>query len=133
MLSRIALAVAALVVGGWLAFTLRAFSLEDEARALIPAPPGKPAPGAVDRMEHLLRDAAKANPDIRPDFQRGYLLAIAGEHERSAAVFRDVLRREPENGRAAAALYVELRRFDPAAAAEVRTRLERLAPPVDGG
>lgn len=125
------LIIVALAVGAWLAFTLRAFMLEDDARALIPAPPAKPAPGAVERMDELLRDAARGNPDIRPEFNRGYLLAIAGEHRRSAAIFEDIVRREPENARAAAALYAELRHFDVVAAERARERLLELAPPVD--
>jgi hypothetical protein len=128
--ARIGLIIAALAVGAWLAFTLRAFLLEDDARSLIPAPPAKPAHGAVAKMDDLLRDAAERNPDIRPHFARGYLLGIAGEHERSAAVFEDILRREPDNARAAAALYTALSHFDPAAAERVREHLLELAPPT---
>jgi hypothetical protein len=131
--ARITLIIAALVVGAWLAFSLRAFWLEDDARSLIPAPPAEPAPGAVAEMEQLLRDAARRNPDIRPDFARGYLLAIAGEHERAAAVFDDIVRREPDNARALAALYAELRHFDEAGAERARERLLEVAPPVDAG
>jgi hypothetical protein len=131
--TRICLIIAALAVGGWLAFSLRAVWLEDDARALIPPPPAKPTERAVAKSEELLRDAARGNPDIRPDFALGYLFTITGQPERAAAVYEDVVQREPENARALAALYAALRRFDPAAAERARRRLLELAPPVDAG
>src|SRR5688500_10116959 len=118
MATRIGLIIAALAVGAWFAFTLRAFWLQDDARALIPPPPAKPAPRAVAQSEELLRDAAKGNPDIRPEFALGYLFTLTGQHERAAAVYEDIVRREPENARALVALYAALRRFDPEAAEE---------------
>lgn len=132
MVARIALVVAALAVGGWLAFTLRALWIEDDARALIPAPPAKASTAAVERAEDRLRDAAKGNPDIRPEFTLGYVLYVSGRPRESAAVFADVLRREPQNARAAAALSQALEKSGDAAGAEAATRRQHeLAPLLD--
>jgi len=129
--ARIVLIAAALVVGGWLAFTLRALHLEEDARALIPPPPARTPPADVARIERLLDRASTLNPDVRPDVARAFLLAVSGDSARSIAVIEDVYRREPDNLRAARILEEQLRRTDPRAADEVAAQIRRIAPPVD--
>jgi hypothetical protein len=125
------LIVAALVVAGWLAFSLRALHLEDEAQSLVPPPPARASAADLERMEELLEDAAKGNPDIRPDVALAFQLGVIGESRRSIALAEDVLRREPDNLRAASILHVQLERTDPEAAAAVERQIRRIAPPVE--
>src|SRR4051794_20063206 len=78
VVARIGLIVAALVVAGCLAFTLRATNLEADARALLTGPPDRLPAATVDHADRILRDAQRHNPDIRPEAGRGLLLASAG-------------------------------------------------------
>ena len=81
-------------------------------------------------MEALLADAERGNPDVRPRFARGYLLAVTGEYERAARVMDDVVRREPAHVRAAAVLVVALRQSNPEAAEALQRHIREVAPPV---
>jgi hypothetical protein len=130
VVARIALVALALAGAVWIGLTLHDVSLEDQAHALVPRSSQHAPPATIARMESLLRDAARHNPDIRPEFDRGFLLAAAGQDARAAAVLGDVVRREPENVRAASTLLFVLRRTDPAAAAALERHIRAVAPPV---
>jgi hypothetical protein len=131
VLARIALIVAALVVAGCLAITLRAIRLETEARDSLPH--GTISAAAVAHAEKLLESAEDPNPDIRPLVVRGALLTGVNQPQRAVAVLREVLRREPDNAVAASLLVRNLRRYDQAAADAAQRRLNEIAPPLDGG
>jgi hypothetical protein len=129
VIARAVLAVSALVVAGLLAFTLHAVRLEAEAKRIVR--PG-PTPDRVARADKLLRDAGRHNPDIRPEFGRGLLLGATNHNEESAAVFRDLARKEPDNVRVAVAIAGALTRLHDPGAAEAFRRVRELAPPVTG-
>ena len=130
MLARVALVVAAIAIGGWLAFSLRAIRLEADARALLPDPPARPAPAVVDEAVRLLDRAQEGNPDVRPKLVEASLLGIAGRNREAAALCAEVLREEPDNLRAAMGLYANLRVYDRAGAAAAARRVREIAPPV---
>jgi hypothetical protein len=130
VLARVALIAAALLVAGWLAFSLRAVRLEANGRALVPLPPERAEPADVERMDDLMARAARGNPDVRPQVSRGFLLAVAGESRRAIAVIEPVVRREPDNLRALTVLRSALSSTDPAAAERVARRIETIAPAV---
>ena len=131
VLARIGLIVAALVVAGCLAITLRAIRLETEARDSLPH--GTIPPAALAHAEKLLESAEDPNPDIRPLVVRAALLTGVNQPQRAAALLREVLRREPDNAVAASLLVRNLRRYDQAAADAAERRLNEIAPPLDGG
>ena len=118
------------MVAGWLTFSLRALYLEDEARGLIPTPPARASAADVARMERLLIDARKANPDIRPDLVRAVLLSNSGEPGKAIGIVDGILRREPDNLRALRALYILVRKDDPGRAGQVEQRIREVAPAV---
>ena len=122
--------LAAVAIGGCLAFSLRAVRLEAEARDSLPA---SPAPADIEHSERLLRRAEAHNPDLRPLAARALLLSALGSPEQAEPLFREVLRREPDNLRVASRLYHDLRESDPEAAELVRRHLLEIAPPVDRG
>ena len=130
MAVRIALIAAAVVLAGWLAFSLRAVRLEDEGRALVPLPPKRAVAADVERMDDLMERAASGNPDVRPQVSRAFLLAVAGESRRAIAVVEPVVRREPDNLRALTVLQSALSSVDPAEAERVAQRIRAVAPPV---
>jgi Flp pilus assembly protein TadD len=129
VIARVALVVCALVVAGLLAFTLHAVRLEAEAKRVVRT---GPTPDRVARADKLLRDAARHNPDIRPEFGRGLLLGAANRNEESAAIFRDLARKEPDNIRVAVALAGALTRLRDPGAAQAFRHVRELAPPVTG-
>jgi cytochrome c-type biogenesis protein CcmH/NrfG len=129
VIARVVLVVSALVVAGLLAFTLHAVRLEAEAKRIVR--PG-PTPDRVARADKLLRDAARHNPDIRPEFGRGLLLGAANHNEEAAAIFRDLERKEPDNVRVAVGLAGALTRLHDPGATEAFRRVRELAPPVAG-
>jgi hypothetical protein len=132
MAARILYVVAAVLIAGWLALSLRAIRLETDARELMPPPPAQPDAATLSEAQRLLHRAQSHNPDVRPKVVEGTLLGLAGRNREAAAVLEEVLRDEPDNLRAAIALRANLLRFDPAHAAVVERRIRELAPPVGG-
>jgi tetratricopeptide (TPR) repeat protein len=129
LVARVAVAVVAVLVLGWLVVLerdrrLEARASETSARII--------QPGNFERSESDFEAARLLNPDVNPDLKRAYLYLGAGRVEQAAGVIEDVVRREPDNLAAWAALYTISRERDPAAARralEARRRLDPLNAP----
>ena len=124
---RALVAVVALLVLGWLVVMQRDTVLQDRGVAAS----GKLSePGNGARAEREFRDARLLNPDTTPDVGRALLYLAQEKRPAARALLEDVLRREPDNLTAWAALYNVSRGHDPAAgrrALAARARLDPLA------
>jgi hypothetical protein len=129
MVARTTLAVAALVVAGWLAVEALGAHADAELTR-IALSPTTPTAAQQARARTLLARTARLNPDTRPDEVRGILRLRAGDLRGAAAAFRQIVRREPDNLGAWALLARAAAGYDPALAAAARSRVRALAPPV---
>ncbi len=129
MVARVAVAVLALVVAGWLAVELRS----SEAQAtMIGLAFGRQAPSRQDlrRAQDLAARARVLNPDVQVDEAIGVLQLRTGDRAAAVATFRSITRREPQNAEVWAALARAAAGYDDALAAVARARLTRLVPAV---
>jgi predicted Zn-dependent protease len=129
-MTRVAGALVALAVAGWLASAWPGARAEQEARDAVPAA-GRPSPAQVERAIGLLEDARRARPDGDVLPRLAGLEVTAGRPERAVALLRPLVRYEPENVTAWTALALALAETDPEAAAEATARRRALAPPVE--
>jgi predicted Zn-dependent protease len=129
-MTRVAAALVALAVAGWLASAWPGARAEQEARDAVPAA-GRPSPAQVERAIGLLEDARRARPDGDVLPWLAGLEVTAGRPERAVALLRPLVRYEPENVTAWTALALALAETDREAAAEANARRRALAPPVE--
>jgi predicted Zn-dependent protease len=130
-MTRVAVLLVSLAAAAWLASAYPGTRAEEQARE-IRAAPGRPlTPGQVARSIELLEDARRARPDGEVVVKLAGLELTAGRPDRAAELLRPLVREEPENVPAWAALALALGRSDPAAAREARARQRELAPPVE--
>ena len=129
-MTRVAGALVALAVAGWLASAWPGAHAEREARDAVPAV-GRPSPAQVERAIGLLEDARRARPDGDVLPRLAGLEVTAGRPDRAVALLRPLVRYEPENVTAWTALALALAEADPEAAAEPNARRRALAPPVE--
>jgi predicted Zn-dependent protease len=129
-MTRVAGALVALAVAGWLASAWPGARAEQEARDAVPAA-GRPSPAQVERAIGLLEDARRARPDGDVLPRLAGLEVTAGRPERAVALLRPLVRYEPENVTAWTALALALAETDPEAAGEANARRRALAPPVE--
>jgi Flp pilus assembly protein TadD len=129
MAARIAVAVLALAVAGWLAVELRSSRAQATMIGLAFA---RQAPSRQD-LRHARELAPRArvlNPDAQVDEAIGVLQLRTGDRAGAVATFRSLTRREPENAEVWAALARAAAGYDDALAAVARARLNRLVPAV---
>jgi hypothetical protein len=122
---RVALALVAVVVIGWLAVQQRDAVLQArgvEASGHL-AVPGNPA-----RAERAFRDARLLNPDTEPDVGRAVVYLAREQRARAKALLEGVLRKEPDNLTAWAVLYNVSRGRDEATARRALAARARLDP-----
>jgi succinylarginine dihydrolase len=125
MVARVAVAMVAVVVLGWLAVMER----DDRkvASAVAAAQHGLD-PRTFARADADLRAARLLNPDTQPQIDRA-LLRYSGHRGGAEAIVEDVLRGEPDNLTAWGVLYTIARgRNDPAAVRRSLAALRRLDP-----
>jgi predicted Zn-dependent protease len=130
MAARVALAVAAVAVLGWLAVGLWAARLAAEGRDVARAPgavrAGERASRALDRLRH----AARLAPDGDPDLDRAWLLHRLGRDPEAIALLRRLVREQPRNADYWAQLARVSARTRPRVARAARARLRALVPSV---
>ncbi len=127
--SRISLAVLALLVCGW--YALGIVQAHDQARATsLLNQPGTPTPGQTKRILGLLDGAGWLNPDRDIDLLRGEAEIRGGEPAAAQGLMQQVLRDEPLNVDAWIELGFAAGTRDPALARLARRRERQLAPPV---
>jgi hypothetical protein len=118
---RIAVAVVAVVVLGWLGVMERATRLQASGIAAT-------ARHDFADAESDFRDARLLNPDTAADVQRAYVYALSSRTREGAALLEDVVRREPDNRAAWGVLEDITRASEPATARRARAALNRLDP-----
>src|SRR4051812_3391985 len=91
------------------------------------------SPSELEHAATLFRRGKALVPDTAAIAAEAYALVGAGQNERAAALLEKVVRREPRNARAWAALALSSSHFDSARAAAARARVRVLAPPVERG
>jgi predicted Zn-dependent protease len=121
---RIALIVAALLAGAWLAVQTRAARAEEQLTT-IAFEQGDPSDA-----QRLLKTDRLLNPDHRPDLFDGVILGKRGDFRGAVAAIQRVTRAEPENIEAWGLLASAAKRTDPALAARARATARKLSPPV---
>ena len=127
MAARVAVAVLAVAAIGWLAVMERDARLQERG---VRASGRLATAGNAARADAAFRDARLLNPDTTPDVGRSLLYLAQERRPAAVALLDDVLRREPDNLTAWAALYNVTRDHDPAAARRAlaaRARLDPLA------
>lgn len=93
---RLPVAVAALIVGGWFAFTV----VETHELARATAIVSRPTPLTPAQRNHaasLLHDAGRLNPDRSVDIVRAQLALRAGRDAAARRIIRGVVSAEPHN------------------------------------
>lgn len=129
--ARVSAALLALAICGW--FVLGAAQTHDADRAAaILASPGQLRPASAARAASLLDDAGTLNPDRQVDLLRARLAVRRGDLPRARAILAGVVRDEPQNVDAWAAL-ARSSAGDPAVFRLAVARVRALAPPVSGG
>jgi predicted Zn-dependent protease len=118
---RLAVAIAAVLVLGWLA--VMEYDTRRQARGVTAAQARD-----FDRADRDFRAARALNPDTTPDVNRAFLLQAAGRRDQAVALLEDVLRREPDNLNAWGVLFQFTRDQDPATADRARAARRRLDP-----
>jgi hypothetical protein len=129
--ARIAAALAATAVAGWLGLGLVQSDSQRRAEDILlplqPLPPER-----AREASRLLDRAAFANPDAQPDIDRGILAVLAGHPRRAERTLLAVTRREPDN--IAAWAWIDnaaARSGNTALRARVRAQILRIRPPVN--
>jgi predicted Zn-dependent protease len=121
---RIALIVAALLAGTWLAVQTRAARAEQQLTAIAFEN------GNLNDAPTLLKADRLLNPDHRADLFEGVILGRRGDLPGAVAAFGRVTTAEPENIEAWGLLASAAKRTDPALAARAQATARRLSPPV---
>jgi Flp pilus assembly protein TadD len=121
---RIALIVAALLAGAWLATQTRAARAENQLTTIAFEN------GDLNHAQRLLKADRLLNPDHRPDLFEGVILGKRGDFPGAVAAFRRVTSAEPENIEAWGLLAAAAKRTDPKLAAGAQASARRLSPPV---
>jgi hypothetical protein len=119
--SRILVALVAVVVLAWLGVMERATRLQAQGVAAT-------ARHDFGGAESDFRAARFLNPDTTADVQRAYVYALSSRTPQGAALLEDVVRREPENRSAWGVLEGITRASEPATARRARAALNRLDP-----
>jgi Flp pilus assembly protein TadD len=122
---RIALIVAALLAGAWLAVQTRAARAEEQLTTIAFEN------GNVADAPPLLKADRLVNPDHRADLFEGVILGKRGDFPGAVVAFQRVTTAEPENIEAWGLLASAAKRTDPALAARAQAAARRLSPPVD--
>ena len=123
--ARVAVAVVATLVVGWLAVMERDTILQERG---VKASGQLKVAGSGARSESALRGARLLNPDTAPDLSRALLYQGQGREREASALLADVVRREPDNLAAWGQLYVLTRGSDPATARRALAAAARLDP-----
>jgi hypothetical protein len=127
---RVLAALIALLVAGWLG--VQAIGAHgDEEVTRITLSERTPSAAQLRRAERLIERMERLNPDTRPRQLRGLVAHRAGDARRATAIFRSIVRDEPENLQAWAQLARAAEDYDPSLAATARDRARELAPPVE--
>jgi Flp pilus assembly protein TadD len=121
---RIALIVAALLAGTWLAVQTRAARAEQQLTAIAFEN------GNLNDAPTLLKADRLLNPDHRADLFEGVILGRRGDFPGAVAAFGRVTTAEPENIEAWGLLASAAKHTDPALAARAQATARRLSPPV---
>ena len=127
--ARIALALVALVIAGWLAVEAIGAHAETQLRAIAFAG-SAPDRATRARADTLLARAERLNPDQRPELYRAVLQSREGDRRGALRTLAAVTRAEPENLEAWALLAEAARGYDAGLAARAAARSRELAPPV---
>jgi predicted Zn-dependent protease len=126
---RVLVAVAAVVIAGWLG--VQAVGAHGDAEVTrITLSERTPTAGQRARATQLIGRMERLNPDQRPEQLRGLVAYREGDLRRATAIFRGITRAEPENLQAWAQLARVAQDYDPSLAATARARARELAPPV---
>lgn len=123
--ARVAVALVATLVVGWLAVMERDTLLQERG---VKASGHLKVAGNGARSESALRDARLLNPDTAPDLSRALLYQGQGREREASALLADVVRREPDNLAAWGQLYVLTRGSEPATARRALAAVVRLDP-----
>ena len=123
------MAVLAIAAIAWLALGYRSTVLSDRGERLAERPDQTAA--QVREAEGTLDDARFLNPDTRPLFVEGFLLATHRRYEEGIDLLEQGVRREPDNVVGWGILAQATARRDPARSREARAEILRLSPPVD--
>jgi len=123
--ARVAVALVATLVVGWLAVLERDTLLQERG---VKASGHLKVAGNGARSESALRDARLLNPDTAPDLSRALLYQGQGREREASALLADVVRREPDNLAAWGQLYVLTRGSEPATARRALAAAVRLNP-----
>jgi hypothetical protein len=129
VLARIAVAVIAVGVIGWLAVLERDARLYERG---IAAGGKLNDPGTLARAESDLEGARLLNPDRTPDGSRALFLWVTGRAGEARALLEDVVASEPDNLSAWTALGWVNAGADPALERRVAEEMRRLDP-LSGG
>jgi peptidoglycan/LPS O-acetylase OafA/YrhL len=129
--ARLAL-VPAIAVAALLVVALRAATLTEEGRRLLPAGPDRIADAQFEQARAALQRARAYTLDPEPEQLEAVLLVNHGRLEESIRLLRDVVAQEPRNASAWTLLAGALERTGAPDAAEARRRAQELAPPPVG-
>ena len=129
MLARIAVALIAVALIGWLAVLERDARLYERG---IAAGGSLDDPKTVARAEADLEDARRLTPDRTPDVGRALVLWTAGRAADARSVLEDVVAAEPDNLSAWTGLGWVNAGADPALERRVAAEIRRLDP-LSGG
>ena len=121
-------AVLAIAAIAWLGLTYRSTVLSE--RGERQAERRDQTAAQVREAERTLEDARSLNPDTRPLFVEGFLLATHGRYEEGIDLLERGVRREPDNVVGWGILAQATARQDPARSREARAEILRLSPPV---
>jgi hypothetical protein len=127
-LFRAALVVGALVVLAWLAFSLRAVDLQDDAEATVERVRNGDAVSTAevnDTVQQLQR-ADRWNPDLTPLIDEGMLLVNADRRNEAFLLADRAVQKEPDNVQAWALMYMAAP--NPFALLQAKRRIKQLNP-----
>lgn len=137
VIARIALALVAVLVLGWLGLSYRSAGQQQEAEAILRKPLAgylagdgaqAPDPAELRRATGLVDRARRLNPDTTLDLDMGSLQLLAGFEPQAVQTFRGVVEGEPDNLQGWLALAIAARRSDPALARRANRRADELNP-----
>ena len=127
MLPRLAIALTAVLVLGWLGVLLRDERVGSVAAHRLFYEPDLP-PSELRRELDRLRDADVLNPDMKWEMRRASYLVVHGAMREAADAAEAIGRKEPANIDAWSTLYEATRGWDPRRAAFARRQILRLNP-----
>ena len=119
--ARIALAVVALSVLGWLVVQERNVRLQDRGVAAAER-------HNLPRAEEAFRASRRLNPDPLPDVRLAFLYQGSGRKEQARRILEDILAREPDNLSVWTLLLAFTRDSDPDVARRALAARSRLDP-----